>query len=195
MRLTMFVVLNLMTAFSAFMWEVPASAAGFFTGDTYTSTVMTGTVQVVCRKPDNTMINSEFNCRTSSLDPVETDFFMGPFNTFADTVTLNSTLESGETRKAILPYESISGRTADKINLWVQGVGQRPLLASGTNQIIYTMTFKGSVVAQGSFSVLVKKSTSIVCQKATYQSNNTSDCESPYSMCNRYFQDMIYCMQ
>lgn len=177
----------------AFIWSSSAMAISFFTGNNFNTTLITGSVQVQCVDASGSVRNVLFQCRASQLDPVETDFFIGPVGVNADQVAFSSKLETGDVRTANVAYSSISNRSIDKLNLWVDGLLTRPLLAIGINQVSYKMYLAGQVVNQGVFNVSVSRNPPVMCPRKTYNSYIPSDCDSQFSMCARYFSDLNFC--
>lgn len=169
-----------------------ANAANFFTGNRFTTTLLTGSVQVQCPGTGaNRTVN--FQCRLSLLDPVERDFFIGPVGVTANQVMLISKLETGDIRTTSSAYNSISNRSVEKINLWITGLLQKPLLAIGLNEVSYKMFNAGQLVNEGKFSVTVIRNSPMSCPHRSYVSEEPYDCESQFSMCERYFSDSNYC--
>lgn len=166
---------------------------GFSQGNTRTAVAISGDLMVSCHEPGRPPTHAFFSCRDLVLEPTSYDFFQGPKGLDADEVELTATREDGSTRTKREKYDSLTYRSEDPFNLWISTLFQRPLLKGGHNEIAYTLIQNQTAVGQGKFQVLVQKGPSRVCPRSSYNSINSSDCQSQFSVCNRYFSQYNNC--
>jgi hypothetical protein len=185
--------MRLIVAFSflAFLWTNLASAVevGFSSGKQFTSISLHGQVTVDCAGGTT----AEYSCRDSALEPVSYDYFIGPEGITATDVSLSNLRPDGTRRDRSSAYSVSVGRSNEAFNLWISTPFQRPLLASGVNKVAYVMKNKGATVGQGSFVVNVGPGTARECPTTHYNSPDAADCQSQYSVCQRYFEQYQSC--
>lgn len=179
---------------------VKADYVGFASGAEFHTTPIEGTVIMECEGFNGTS-QAVYNCRDVILDPQSSDYFIGPKGQEFDRVTLTATHEDGSSRIKNSAYNSKEGRSLGSFNLWISTLFQKPLLMRGVNHIHYTVA-KGSgeiqeeassKVLSGDFQVTVKSGGARRCATTQYHSTDVNDCNSQYSVCQRYFQEFNRC--
>jgi len=100
--------------------------------------------------------------------------------------------EDGSTKKKSKKFDSTSGESTKKFNLWIWSLFQKPLLKRGLNSIDFTLTKDGDAVESGSFEVNVSDGGTINCRRGWYWGSG-SDCNSTTFICNQYLNDSRYC--
>lgn len=180
--LTLFLVLFMAAA-------AQAATAGFSKGNQFYAVPLEGTVTVSCG-PDQVV---EFTCHDKVLDPFNYDYFIGPEGVSASSVTLSSFHQDGSRRDRTEGYIDRSRKSANAFNLWISTPFQRPLLEMGENKVDYKLTTGGQVVEQGSFQVKVVNGAGRICPATYYNSLDANDCKSPYTVCQKYFEQFDYC--
>ncbi|MGZ3746495.1 MAG: hypothetical protein ACXWRE_04030, partial [Pseudobdellovibrionaceae bacterium] len=111
----------------------------------------------------------------------------------ADEVSLTNTRADGSRRERTEAYNSKGLRSANAFNLWISTPFQRPLLGLGINKIDYRLSGAGKIVGQGAFSVSVIHGATRTCPTTHYNSVDPTDCQSQYSMCQKYFEQYDSC--
>lgn len=176
-----------------FLMAAPAFAqvntVGFAQGNQFSSSSIQGSVKVYC----NNNITADYVCYDTVLDPVSYDYFVGPQGMAANEVTLLCDRPDGSRRDRTTPYDAGSGRSGEAFNLWISTLFQKPLLLQGTNKFTFQLKAGGQVVQQGSFTVVVSPGAARTCPTTHYNSTDPVDCESQYSVCQRYFEQYDYC--
>lgn len=167
------------------------SKIGFSGGSEYSSVPLNGSITVQCNSGIESRV-SHFDCRSEVLFPYEFDYFYGP-KMDADEVVLVASREDGSTRKKDGSYDGSAGRSKKHFNLWVSTVFQRPLLNFGKNSINFNLKKNGRSVSTGNFEVNVSAGEPRYCARRYYFSSTMQDCESNWSMCQKYFADENYC--
>ncbi|WII72681.1 hypothetical protein QJS83_02205 [Bdellovibrio sp. 22V] len=172
-----------------------ADYVGFSRGDQFTATPIQGQVQVTC-SGFNGSGSAVYTCRDLVLDPQAYDVFLGPRDARADRVTLVASHEDGSSRTKSADYEGTRGRSGEAFNLWISTLFQKPLLENGVTSIRYTINggHYAEPLAEGTFRVLVKRGPARTCPNARYTSSDVSDCNSQYSICQRYFEEFHNCL-
>jgi hypothetical protein len=173
-----------------------ADQIGFSLGNTSTAVALSGQVSVSC--PANKTSGAGpttviFTCRNVVLEPSAYDYFLGPKGVNANEVSLVATHEDGSLRTKSDSYDPKLARTTSAFNLWISTLFQRPLLKEGHNKISYTLVLNKAAVGQGTFEVLVQQGESRQCPVSHYSSLEPSDCESPFTVCERYFTQYDNC--
>jgi hypothetical protein len=169
---------------SAFVADV-----GFTSGAKFLATPVQGQVAVSCSNG----ASANYSCHDMALDPASYDYFVGPVGVDADTVLLVSNRPDGSHRDRSSQYDARVGRSVDAFNLWISTLFQRPLLQLGMNTVSYTMTKRGQTVRQGSFVVNVEHGNLRACPVTHYNSGDANDCQSQYTVCQKYFEQYDYC--
>ena len=177
--------------FIIFFTTVVAHAAtpGFSQGNLFIAVPLQGTVTVYCASGPSVT----YSCYDTVLDPASYDYFLGPAGVIADQITLISTRMDGSKRDRTEDYNSGGEKSASAFNLWISTPFQRPLLGLGTNKIDYKLTNMGKLVQQGNFTVTVGHGQTRTCPATHYNSADPSDCQSQYTVCQRYFEQYDYC--
>ena len=174
---------------------IPALAigAGFSQGNSFTATPVQGQVNVTCNSITGSG-SAIFTCRDVVLTPQAYDIFIGPQDSRARKLDLSCTRENGSVVTRSSAYDGNRGRSTDSFNLWISTLFQKPLLAMGVNKISYIVkTDKNEMVEQGTFNVMVSKAAMRECPVASYTSSDMNDCNSQYSVCQRYFEEFNNC--
>ncbi len=170
-------------------------AVGFSHGSLMKSVPVAGRVTVFCpassASPAGT--TARYSCQDVVLEPSAYDYFMGPKGLNADHVTLVATRADGTIRSKTELYNSVQSRTTSSLNLWISTLFQRPLFKKGLNKIHYTLVLNQAAVGQGDFQVLVQEQPARECPDSQYTSADPADCESPFSVCERYFSQYNNC--
>lgn len=169
-----------------------AQSASFSTGNDLKLYNVFGDIVVTCES-NNAHESQNFTCRDNIIEPSPYAYFLGAKGNGADSVQLVSNRNDGSTRTKTLSYNEGIGKSTELANLWVSTLLQRPLLKEGLNIVDYTY-YKGSQpLNSGRFNVQVSFSGSRNCQKSYYTSKDINDCRSPYSVCQRYFEQFNWC--
>lgn len=186
-----------------FSWILSVLVAGssayanvnFEKGDIFNATSISGQVHVTC-SGFNGQGTASFVCRDIVLDPSAYSHVRGIVDSRIEKVELTSLRADSSTRVKVLDYDGKRGRSAEAANLWISTIFQKPLLLHGRNIISYKMTGRGmnpDVYYAGSFEVQVNQGEARQCRLGHYQSSDVNDCNSPYSICQRYFQENKNC--
>ena len=172
-----------------------AQQAGFSAGSQFTATPIDGQVNVTCNYSESSAPgNVQFSCRDVVLEPTLYDYFVGPQNTAANSVNLSVSHEDGAVRTKSSDYDGQNGKSADAFNLWISTLFQHPLLALGVNNISWSLSGTGSQnYEKGTFQVTVVHGEPRHCAASTYSSANSQDCNSQYTVCQHYFEQMNNC--
>lgn len=166
-----------------------AAAPGFAQGNQFYAIPLQGNVTVYC----GTSESASYTCYDTVLDPASYDYFVGPEGIRAEQVTLSCLRQDGTRRDRTEDYDTKNTRSLHAYNLWINTPFQRPLLAMGVNKIDYTMSNMGKIIQQGTFSVNVAHGKARNCPTTHYNSSDINDCQSPYTVCQRYFEQYDYC--
>lgn len=164
---------------------------GFEHGPNFTTTLLQGKLTINCHVNQN-IKSAVFTCHQSVLEPVGYDYFIGP-KTDADEVELIVTHEGGTSRGRRINYDGNRGRSLDGFNLWQNGLFSRPILKDGKNSIHVYFYKDHSKVYENEFTTMVNHGGVRQCEEAKLDSNDPSDCESPFSACDRYFE--LFCLK
>lgn len=175
--------------------KAEAQQAGFSEGATFIASAVDGQVSMTCNFGDSSHSgNVQFNCHDVVLEPARYDYFVGPHDTAASSVTLVATHADGSTRSKTVDYDGASGKSTDAFNLWISTLFQRPLLSAGTNTIAWSLS--GDVVKtyeHGTFTVTVVHGQPRHCKPLVYVPNSGQDCDSQYTVCQHYFEQLNNC--
>lgn len=179
-----------------------AVAAGFVSGSEFSATPIEGTVFMTC-EGFNGNAQVTYSCRDVVLDPQATDIFFGPQDIHATQVELTAVHEDGSDRVKMAGYNGKVGRSTSTFNLWISTLFQKPLLMAGVNKISYSITGPENTSSdgteiqreyvRGSFQINVKRSIARRCPTTQYHSSDVTDCNSQYSICQRYFEQYNNC--
>lgn len=189
---------KLIFAFLLLVSTAKADFVGFSSGFEFQATPVEGTVIITC-EGFNGNAQATYTCRDAVLEPMDADNFMGPRDARAKQVELRALREDGSTRVKTASYDGANGKTSSPINLWQSTIFQQPLLSSGLNQIHFSIYSSNNdstqEVAKGDFTVNVKRGALRRCPTTQYQSTDVTDCNSQYSICQRYFEQYNNCRQ
>lgn len=167
-------------------------AQGLSIGNNLQTYNVIGDLVVTCESSDFRDTQT-FTCRDTVLEPASYAYFIGAKDNGATSVQLVSTRNDGSTRSRSLSYNSATGKSSELANLWMSTLLQRPLLKEGKNVIEYTY-FKGSQpLNSGKFDVEVGFAGTRTCQKSFYTSRDANDCRSPFTVCQKYFEQFSWC--
>jgi len=166
-----------------------AATPGFSTGSEFLAIPIQGQVTVYCANEET----ANYTCYDSVLDPASYDYFVGPEGVSAQEVSLSCLRQDGSIRERTELYNARINKSIYAFNLWINTPFQRPLLGLGENKVNYSMFSSGNLVHQGTFTVKVTQGTSRTCPSTHYNSLDQSDCQSPYTVCQRYFEQFDYC--
>lgn len=169
--------------------SMQASAVGFSSGSQFASSPIRGFVTVYCNGGEVVT----YPCYDTVLDPHNYDYFVGPDGVVADQVSLSNLRADGSRRERTEVYLHHEKRSEGAFNLWISSLFQRPLLAMGTNTVDYRLISRGKIVHQGVFTVTVTSGATRTCPTSHYNSGTPNDCQSQYTVCQRYFEQYNYC--
>jgi hypothetical protein len=166
-----------------------AADVAFSSGNNFSSIPIRGQVEVTCA--DGTLV--QYSCHDTVLDPASYDYFVAPQGSNADQVSLSNLRADGSRRNRSSDYDAKAGHSSDAFNLWISTIFQKPLLQMGVNKVDYTLSKDGKTTLQGTFSVKVSAGTLRECPKTHYNSTEPVDCQSQYTVCQRYFEQYQNC--
>lgn len=170
-----------------------ATTPGFRSGNEFRAVSVQGTISVRCVSPQGST-TAFHSCRDNILYPGDLDFFYHPDKVAGDKVSLRVEQSNGTIRESSKKYDSATGLSTRRFNLWINTLFQRALLNNGLNKVDYEVTQRGVITDMGSFDVLVSKSDDVqVCRRRHYFSSDMTDCRSSQSLCARYFREQNYC--
>ncbi|MEN0059139.1 MAG: hypothetical protein AAGB31_09925 [Bdellovibrio sp.] len=175
--------------------QARAEFVGFAKGNDMKAVSIQGRVQVFCNG-FNGSATAVYTCREVVLDPQAYDYFLGPKNPKADKVELEAFHEDGSSRSKMVAYDGVQGRSREAFNLWISTLFQKPLLENGVNTIryrVYSGTNFIEMHSEGSFQAVVQRGTPRQCPQAQYNSTDSNDCNSQYSICQKYFTEYNNC--
>lgn len=169
-----------------------AQNIGFEKGNSLIVTPIQGQVKVYCSgfNGDGAAV---YSCRDIVMKPGAYDNFVGPRDARATKVELTAVHQDGSNRTKSEDYQGTRGISASAFNLWISTLFQKPLLEVGSNKISYRLTSGSTLYAEGSFQAVVTKTAMKECPVATYHSTDINDCNSQYSICQRYFKEFNNC--
>lgn len=164
----------------------------FKSGNHFFSIPIYGQVSISCQNMSTGEAKyAHYSCSDLRLDPVESDYFIGPAGIKADQVNLLAVQASGKKVEKKANYEN--GKSSKRFNLWIQTLLQRPLLDEGQNIVTYKLTSNGQTTAEGTFEAFIERGQSKNCPNGHISSSTLSDCDSPYTACQIYFDRYNYC--
>lgn len=167
-------------------------AQQFKSGNHFHSIPIYGQVWITCQNLSSGESKTvHYTCSDLRLDPVEFDYFIGPAGVKADQVELSAVQASGKKVEKKANYED--GQSSKRFNLWIQTLLQKPLLDEGKNLVTYKMSLEGQKTAEGTFEALIERGQSKTCPQGNISSSTLSDCDSPYTACQIYFDRYNYC--
>lgn len=172
-----------------------AQAVGFSKGNNFTTRTIQGQVFVSCEDNFGRRYTQLTRCAGEFLDPVETDYFVGPAGIDADEVMLTATAQDGEVETKSSSYDVKAGKSSKKFNLWIATLLQTPLLGMGQNKIQYSFSKQGQAVSSGEFIAIVTVGKTYTCPQGSLWDSAGGDmlCRNPNFACQRYFQQYNYC--
>jgi hypothetical protein len=188
--------MRFVTVFFIFFSIAAQAEVGFKNGNQLTAVLSQGEITVQC-DGDNMggPTFGSFICQEEILLTGEYDYFQGPAGIKADEVTLTALHQDGSQRAKSSGYDSEKGQSLKSFNLWISTLLQRPLLDFGLNKISYKMTSQGQKAAEGEFFAQVKDGGRRICpRRGHYYSHISSDCQSGFSLCHRFFNENNYCL-
>jgi hypothetical protein len=187
---------SLLAAAAALLAGVTATAApgGFKNGNHFEYKSAIGDVSVHCPQtgggaPPGTPTGPTFaqhRCYGYIFNPGDQDFFVGPLVN-ADEVELVSVRADGSKRSKKSEYDSSTGQSKERFNLWIETLFQKPLLKMGRNDVNWVLRRNGKVVQGGSFIAEVFDRGDLRCPSTTETSWEPSDCQSSGRICSDYF--------
>lgn len=184
------IVLSLLTSCSV----AQGTPVGFAKGNELTASPIQGQVRVLCDGFNGTG-SALYTCRDVVLDPQAYDYFVGPRDTSIDKVELTATHEDGSSRFKMTDYDGARGKSYEAFNLWISTLFQKPLLEYGVNSIRFRLYTGRELIqmGEGTFQAIVKRGAARACPAAQYNSTDLNDCNSQYSICQRYFEEFHNC--
>jgi len=182
-------LLVLFSSYFVFMTSVALADVGFSSGNKFTASPIRGHVTVTCA--DGSSVR--YSCRDNVLEPESYDYFIGPQGVSADMIRLDSVRADGSHRQRSSSYNGKDGRSVDAFNLWISTLFQRPLLLAGVNKVTYALSNAGKAVSQGTVVVNVDQGAARECPATHYNSADAVDCQSQYTVCQRYFEQYQFC--
>ncbi|MBC7370645.1 MAG: hypothetical protein H7326_03715 [Bdellovibrionaceae bacterium] len=162
---------------------------GFSSGNQFTAIAVHGAVAVTCSDG----VSVQYSCRDKVLEPGNFAYFVGPAGVVADSIQLASVRADRSRRERGANYDSSLGRSTEVFNLWISNLFQKPLLLSGANKVQYILINDGKPVSEGTVVVNVAQGILRECPAANYQSTDPQDCQSQYTVCQRYFEQFQNC--
>lgn len=168
------------------------AAPGFSKGDRFQVVTLRGNLSVQCNLGSEVR-QSNFQCETQVLNPASYDIFVGSAIPAADKLVLTAQREDKSLREKEESYDGSRGQSQRAINLWASSVFERPLLNYGVNIVTYKLIKDKTVHEQGVFKVQVESGSGRSCPTHSMSSGSAVDCESSFSICDRYFRAFNYC--
>ncbi|EQC47013.1 hypothetical protein M899_0226 [Bacteriovorax sp. BSW11_IV] len=167
-------------------------AISFSNGDTFTSHKLRGSITILCKDNDHSMIKNTFNCEDEQLFPSSFDYFVDDFLD-ADLLTISYRDHHGDERDMSLFYDPSNYRSASKVNLWANYSKHPPLLHYGENLLSIKAMKKGLTVRRQNFSVFVEKGSNKTCNNISLFTLDTNECSNKNMACSLYFSSEISC--
>lgn len=170
-----------------------ADAASFQGHTAFTAQPVWGYLSITCNE------GGQFDyrrvvCEDIYLDPFEYGYFDAEKGLGADEVLITSQRADGKTVEKQSAYNSETGRSEKRINLWIATLLQNPILDVGNNVVSYQLLSGGEVKASGQFDVKVEVAPEKQCPNGREQSFALRDCTFPNNnLCDRYFRRYNYC--
>lgn len=179
--------------FGSLLFSVSIFAApGFSKGDRFQVVTLRGNLNVRCNVGAE-IRQSNFQCESQVLAPASYDFFVGSAIPAADKIILIAERSDKSIREKEEVYNGARGQSQRMINLWVSSVFERPLLNYGMNTVTYKIMKGPATYEQGVFKVQVDAGAGRSCPTYSMTSTSAGDCETSYSVCDRYFRAFNYC--
>ncbi|KYG68827.1 hypothetical protein AZI87_06250 [Bdellovibrio bacteriovorus] len=186
-------MLKVIASILLFSSMASAEFVGFSHGNELSATAISGTVKVIC-SGFNGSGSAIYTCRDMALNPAAYDHFVGPQDSRTDRVELVATHADGSSRSKTAEYDGYRGKSKEAFNLWISTIFQKPLLEAGVNTIRYRIYSRNiEPMAEGTFVANVKRGAPRQCPTAQYTSSDINDCNSQYSICQRYFEEYNNC--
>lgn len=175
--------------FSSVAWSI-----GFKNGNQMQTVSIQGQVNVTCSNGGLPTTQVTYSCRDTVLEPGAYDYFVGPVIADATEARLHVAHADGSTMDKSFAYDGMQGQSKTLANLWIKTLFQYPLLALGNNDIHFVLLNKrGQSLAVGEFIATVARGNPRACQSTFYNSADPADCDSQYSVCQRYFEQFNNC--
>jgi hypothetical protein len=173
-----------------------AFAQSFQTGLDRRVVPIQGQVTVFCQMSTGEEQRADFICRDRIMEPSPYDFFIG--QRFPNERNLSIELlardAQGGLRTKTSAYSGQLGKSEERINLWISSPFQKPLLRLGRNWVQYRiMNRQNAVLSQGEVISDVNLVASRSCPRTVYNSTNSNDCISQYTVCQQYFEQYNFC--
>jgi len=165
---------------------------GFSSSSEFTASQIEGEVTVTCTSY-NGVGHAAYLCRSVVLEPAIYDYFVGPRDARAKKISLNVQHQDGSNREKTVDYDGPAGKSREAYNLWISTLFQRPMLEMGMNTVNYSLLDGKTEVARGTVGVKVNAGARRTCPAAAYNSVDLNDCNSQYSICQRYFEEFRNC--
>lgn len=167
--------------------------ANFKNGNELVTAPIEGTATVRC-DGFNGRQTAVYQCRDLVMDPGPYDYFMGPVVTNGTAVNLKAFHQDGSSRSKSEKYLGSRGISVETFNLWISTIFQRPLLEYGANRVMWQVVDDSErVLAEGQFVANVKRGPARQCEPAFYNSTDANDCNSQFTVCQRYFEQNNFC--
>lgn len=175
---------------AGFSAEATSQTAGFLGGNQFEYTSATGDVSVSCfhsgGPPPIGPSSARYRCHGYAFTPTAYPLFTGP-SVNADQVELVAFRQDGSSFSKKSAYDPSIGRSTETFNLWVETVFQKPLLKLGRNDVRWTLTQRGQVIATGNFIADVFQRPSLQCPSVSQTSWDMNDCRTSNRVCQEYF--------
>ena len=174
-----------------FFGVAKAQSIGFGNNE-FSINPISGSIQVNCTEADQSL-TEVYDCQDDRLSPFDMAFFQGPNAVTADQLYVTIRREDNTLRDKVTGYDNQNFTSDVRLNLWLTSLLQRPLLAEGRNQVTYKISKFGVTVGSGQLVVNVNPGKALSCPFHNYYSNKIVDCQNPYQLCQRYFNEFNYC--
>lgn len=172
-----------------------AAMASFKNGNALTTYPIEGTATVRC-DGFNGRQTAVYNCRDVAMEPGPYDYFVGPKSDTAYKVNLKAQHQDGSSRNKSEKYVGATGISADSFNLWISTLFQRPLLEYGRNLVLWEIIDEDDkVLYNGEFEAVVNRGALRKCEPAFYNSTDANDCNSQFTVCQKYFEQHNFCRE
>ena len=177
---------------AALMMSGLANAATFQGQTSFTTNPVWGRLSITCQEGNQRDWRSVI-CEDLRLSPFEYGYFDAEKDLGATEVVLTSQRADGKTIEKTVGYDSTTGRSEKRVNLWISTLLQTPLLDIGSNVIDYRLVGGGELKASGQVTVTVGAGPEKQCPNASEYSFSMNDCRFPSMVCDRYFRRFNYC--
>lgn len=169
-----------------------ADAASFQGQTSFTAQPVWGRMSISCQENGFTEYQRVI-CEDVYLSPFEYGYFDAETGLGADEVLISSQRADGKVIEKKAGYNSETGRSEKRINLWIATLLQTPILDVGSNLVSYQLVGGGEVKASGQLEVKVDVAAEKQCPDGHEYSFSMNDCRFPSTLCGRYFQRHNYC--